>query len=136
MAPLYGRQKVTSVVRDNIKYLFKWILSDKVIKDEYDFVKLKDDIHNVVEVRIPNPNDDYIRPINYICRDELALAMKVIAKSSFGITPEDLFVVTAREFGFKRTSENIIYSLRTVYKDMLRKKEVIEIDGKVNVVDL
>ncbi len=136
VAPLYGRQKATSVVRDDINYLFKWMLSDKVIKDEYDFVKLKDDTHNVVEVRIPDPNDDYIRPINYICRDELALAMKVIAKSSFGITPEGLFVVTAREFGYKRTGDNIIYSLRTVYKDMLHKKEVIEIDGKVNVVDL
>ena len=84
-----------------------------------------------VKVRIPNPNDNYLRPISYICEEELALAMKTIAQHSFGITPDDLFIVTAREFGFKRTGENIIHSLRKVYQCMLQKKEIIEVDGKV-----
>lgn len=65
--------------------------------------------------------------------EELALAMKTIAQHSFGITPEDLFIVTAREFGFKRTGENIISSLRNVYEQMLKNNEVTEIDGKVCV---
>ena len=50
------------------------------------------------------------------------------------IRPTDLFIVTAREFGFKRTGENIIYSLRKVYQQMLKNGEVTEVDGKVNVV--
>ena len=81
-----------------------------------------------------SPDDDYLRPIAYICDKELALAMKTIALHSFGITPDDLFIVTAREFGFKRTGENIIYSLRKVYQQMLKNGEVTEVDGKVNVV--
>ena len=84
-----------------------------------------------VKVRIPNPNDNYLRPISYICEEELALAMKTIAQHSFGITPDDLFIVTAREFGFKRTGENIIHSLRKVYQYMLKNNEIIEVDGKV-----
>ena len=66
--------------------------------------------------------------------EELALAMKTIAQYSFGITPDDLFIVTAREFGFKRTGENIIYSLRKVYQQMLKNGEVTEVDDKVSVV--
>ena len=71
---------------------------------------------------------------SYICDEELALAMKTIAQHSFGITPEDLFVVTAREFGFKRMGDNIVYSLRKVYEQILNNGEVTEVDGKVNVV--
>lgn len=59
--------------------------------------------------------------------------MKTIAQHSFGITPEDLFIVTAREFGFKRTGDNIIYSLCNVYKQMIKSNEVTEVDGKVCV---
>jgi len=60
--------------------------------------------------------------------------MKTIALHSFGITPDDLFIVTAREFGFKRTGENIIYSLRKVYEQMQKHGEVTEVDGKVQIV--
>ena len=102
-----------------------------ITKDKNDFVLIKD--FTDVKLRIPKPNDDYLRPITYICDEELALAMKNIAQHSFGITPDDLFIVTAREFGFKRTGENIIYSLRKVYQQMLKKGEVIEVEGKVQI---
>ena len=132
IAPAYGRQKATSVVRDEVKYIFRHHLKGMIIEDKNEFVRIKDFVD--VKVRVPNPDDDYLRPIAYICDKELALAMKTIALHSFGITPDDLFIVTAREFGFKRTGENIIYSLRKVYQQMLKNGEVTEVDGKVNVV--
>ncbi len=131
IAPAYGRQKATSVVRDEVKYIFRNHLKGMITEDKNEFVRVKDFAD--VKVRVPNPGDDYLRPINYICNEELALAMKTIAQYSFGITPDDLFIVTAREFGFKRTGENIIYSLRKVYQQMLKKGEVTEVDGKVHV---
>ena len=102
-----------------------------ISEDKDEFIRIKD--FKDIRVRVPNPNDDYIRPITYICDDELALAMKTIVQHSFGITPNDLFIVTAREFGFKRTGENIIYSLRKVYQQMLNNNEVTETDGKVQI---
>ena len=131
IAPAYGRQKATSVVRDEVKHIFRYHLKGMITEDKNEFVRIKDFVD--VKVRIPNPDDDYLRPITYICDEELALAMKTIAQHSFGITPDDLFIVTAREFGFKRTGENIIYSLRKVYQQMLESGEVTEVDGKVNV---
>lgn len=131
IAPAYGRQKATSVVRNELKHIFSYYLRGMITEDKNEFVRIKDFVD--VKVRVPNPDDDYLRPITYICDEELALAMKTIALHSFGITPDDLFIVTAREFGFKRTGENIIYSLRKVYQYMLEKNEVIEVDGKVCV---
>lgn len=132
IAPAYGRQKATSVVRDEVKHIFRNHLKGMIIEDKNEFVRIKDFAD--VKVRVPNPDDDYLRPITYICNEELTLAMKTIAQHSFGITPDDLFIVTAREFGFKRTGENIIYSLRKVYHQMLKNGEVTEVDGKVQVV--
>lgn len=132
IAPAYGRQKATSVVRDEVKHIFRYHLKGMITEDKNEFVRIKDFAD--IKVRIPNPDDDYLRPITYICDEELALAMKTIALHSFGITPDDLFIVTAREFGFKRTGENIIYSLRKVYQQMLKNNEVTEVDGKVQIV--
>ena len=131
IAPAYGRQKATSVVRDEVRHIFRYHLKGMITEDKNEFVRIKDFAD--IKVRVPNPDDDYLRPIAYICDEELALAMKTIAQHSFGITPDDLFIVTAREFGFKRTGENIIYSLRKVYQYMLKNNEVIEVDGKVSV---
>ena len=131
IAPAYGRQKATSVVRDEVRYLFRTHLKDMISEDKDGFIRIKD--FKDIRVRIPNPDDDYLRSIIYICDDELALAMKTIVQHSFGITPDDLFIVTAREFGFKRTGENIISSLRKVYQQMLRNGDVGEVDGKVQV---
>lgn len=131
MAPAYGRQKATSVVRNEVRNIFHNYLKNMISENEDKFVRIKD--FNDIRVRIPNPNDDYIRPITYICDEELALAMKTIVQHSFGITPEDLFIVTAREFGFKRIGENINNSLHKAYQQMLKRNEVIEVDGKVQI---
>ena len=132
IAPAYGRQKVTSVVRDAVKYIFRNELKQQIKEDRDGFVKTND--FEEVKVRVPDPQDDYVRPIIYICDEELGLAMKTIALHSFGITPENLFIETAREFGFKRTGETIICTLRKAYQKMKDNGEVSEIDGKVHVV--
>ena len=132
VAPIYGRQKVTSVVRNEVEDILIESFDGIVVIDKSNFVRLKDCVD--IKVRKPNPNDDYVRPIAYICDEEIALAMKKIVMKSFGITQNDLFIVTAREFGYKRTSENIIDSLRKVYQQMLINGEVTEVDGKVQIV--
>lgn len=131
--PLFDRQKVTSYVRDAVRGILRCFLHDKISVDEKDFVRLIG--FEEVKVRIPDPNDDYIRPITCICDKELALAMKTIASNSYGITQDNLFITTAREFGFKRTGENIINTLMPVYLTMLDNGEVTEVDGKVQVTD-
>jgi hypothetical protein len=131
VAPIYGRQKATSVVRNEVEEILYREFDELVIIDESNFIRLKD--WDDVKVRKPNPDDDYLRPIAYICDEEIELAMKTIVSHSFGITPEDLFIVVTREFGYKRTSENIVSSLSNVYNKMLEKGDFIELEGKVKL---
>lgn len=130
MAPLYGRQKATSVVRNEIRTLLTTNLRS-YIENKGSFISLKD--FKELKVRVPQEGSEFLRPINYICDDELLLAMTTIVQNSFGITPEDLFIVTAREFGYKRTGENIMSTLRRIYKAALTSKKLKEIEGKVSI---
>lgn len=130
MAPLYGRQKATSVVRNEIRTLLTTNLRS-YIENKDSFISLKD--FKELKVRVPQDGSEYLRPINYICDDELLLAMITIVQNSFGITPEDLFIVTARELGYKRTGENIMSTLRRIYKAALTSKKLKEIEGKVSI---
>ena len=129
--PLFERQKVTSVVRNEVLKILNFELKKKVEKDENDFVTLNG--FNEIKVRVPIPNDDYIRSIEYICDRELSYAMKTIIQHSVGITPENLFSVTARQFGVKRVGDNIVSILHRVYEQMLENDEILEIEGKVRL---
>ncbi len=130
VAPLYGNYKVTSKVRSGVEYQFKWHLAEDITR-KGNFITLND--FDNLQVRVPEADSDFLRPINFISDEELGLAMMMIAKKSYGITPEDLFVATAREFGFKRTGENIVSTLRNAYDKLLKANKVKEVDGKVNI---
>jgi hypothetical protein len=128
VASLFGNQKSTSKVREGVEYNFRWYLAETIDR-KGDFITLKD--FNQLKIRVPNDEDDYIRPITCICDEELGKAMKVIARRSYGITPKDLFVTTAKMFGFKRTGDNIIISFRRIYYDLIKSGMIKEVDGKV-----
>ena len=133
VAPIYGNEKATSKIRNLINNAFNTELAG-IIKQNNDFVTMVDFDFEHLQVRVPNSKDYYIRPIIYISDEELAKAMSIIVQHSFGIDPENLFVETAREFGFKRTGEKITSSLRRVYNDMLKKEIFKEKDGKVCII--
>ena len=130
LAPFWGNQKTTSVIRKNVKYCFKHYM-EGMIMEKGDFVTLAD--FNNLKVRVPKDSND-IRQIEYISEDELPLALTTIAKQSFGIAPEDLITETARVYGFKRTGGKISTVLRKVYSQLEHTGIIKEIDGKVNVV--
>jgi len=54
---------------------------------------------------------------------------------SFGITPDDLIVITARELGFNRAGINITLSMQYAYDYLLDHNLVKEVDGKVIAVN-
>lgn len=131
VAPLFGNLKATSKVREGVEYQFRWHLAE-AIERKGDFISLKN--FDQLQVRVPNGDDGYVRPISYISDDELGKAMRRIAKRSYGITLDDLFIATAREFGYKRMGENIVSALRAAYEKILNARKIREVDGKVNVM--
>lgn len=131
LAPLWGNQKATNVIRKNVNYYLKYLFGDNIVRKN-DFISFKD--FDNLKVRVPATPDD-VRPIEYISEDELSLAMKTIVEKNIGITPDELFTEVARAYGFKRTGDKISKTLITVYINMLNKKVLKEIDGKVNAVN-
>lgn len=133
VAPVFGRQKATRVFRKVVENIIYGELKGIIETHENnEFIGLK--TCESVKVRVPNPSGNYVRNIKHISHVELGLAMKTIAQKSFGIIRDDLFIATAREFGFKRTGGNINFSLQNVYDHMLKVGEIREIDGKVQVL--
>ncbi len=129
LAPMWGRQKATNVIRDTVSYYLMHRL-DGYVKRDGDFIAFVD--FDDLKVRVPDSPEN-VRSIELICDAELALAMKTIVQHSFGITSENLITETARVFGFKRTGGKISATLRRVYEEMIEKHLIKEVDGKVCV---
>ena len=128
LAPLWGNQKVTNVVRNGVNNYLRHLL-DGVVEKKGDFVSLTG--FNNLRVRVPD-NPDEIRAIEYISEDELALALTVIANHSIGIDSDNLIVEAARVYGFKRTGGRIYSTLKKVYDNLIAQGKLKEVDGKVN----
>lgn len=134
VAILFPSKKPTKHVK---QYVMKSLKGHKdspqSLKDDIDlkgpFISMKN--FDQLQVRVPNKNESYIRSIEYISEDELGKAMTVIAEKNFGIYLDDLFKITAQEYGFKRTGDNIVDVLRKVYKKLLKGGMLKEVDGKV-----
>jgi hypothetical protein len=129
VAPLFGNQKVTVKVRNSVDTVWKKRLKDSLIKKE-DFCWIKG--LKAIKVKIPIPNGE-CRPINYISTEELAEAMYEIAVKSVGIAKKDLYVVTARAFGFNRTGGNIIVAMEKTCMYLIEEGKVKEVDEKIIV---
>ena len=127
VAPLFGKQKATSYVVDKVKFqIEEGSLKREVSMDRDLFITI-DGFAN------PTPRKSTASPrkIEYISKEELIEAMKIIIARSFGITPHNLCVVTAKEFGYKRVSDNILGRFEKAYKTMLETDVAKEIEGKV-----
>lgn len=127
VAPLFGNQKATIKVRNSVKNIINLKLKNEVyIKNKFCFLNSDKPIN----VRIPKSNKN-CRQINFISIEELSRAMYVIASKGFGITQNDLFVITARTFGFQRIGDNITQAMKNAFKYLIDTKKVIIINGKV-----
>ncbi|MEG2001316.1 MAG: hypothetical protein RR053_07995, partial [Evtepia sp.] len=85
-----------------------------VVMGDYLWVKGRE----VVVVRIPS-KELVQRPITRICMEEIAEAMYAVASATAGMTRKDLYLATARVFGFSRTGGRITDSMEAAY-DYLR----------------
>jgi very-short-patch-repair endonuclease len=129
LACLFGNQKATNRVHDYVKYVL-----NKGLKNE---IQIKDSFYwpkgiTTAKVRIPGPQN-LVRPIKYISTEELAEAMWKIASRSFGIEKDNLFVVTARVFGFNRTGGNITQNMQKALDHLVLLNKVKNTGEKVIV---
>lgn len=129
LAPLWNSNRATKNFKEDVEGQIQWNLRKKV-DERYDFLWLRG--KNTLSVREPE-NNNHVRPIQYICYDELAKAMKTIVKNSFGIDGHHLIALTAKTFGFNRIGSKISASLENVYHNLLNKEEIESHDGRLTL---
>ena len=126
---LFGSQKATISVQGKILLFVEHHLKNEIVKVDNFFYAPAN--YDEIVVRIPRSGDK-IRPINYISTPEIAKAMYCVASKCYGIKAEDLFIATAREFGFNRTGSNITYAMQNAFDHLLKSERIQEGDeGKV-----
>ena len=132
VAPLFDNQKVTSKVRENVDLILKRKIAGQLQKDG-DYYMLKD--FTDIKVRIPNADSDYKRRIDYIYPKELKLAILRIVQENKTMNASDLLITTAREFGFKRTSEGINRIIRDAINSLIKEKLLKQREDRVAIND-
>lgn len=113
MAPHLGREKVTSVVREEVDYVLKRVLNEKYeIVNDFIYLKPRAEEYKMRQVAG--------RDIAMICPEELRDLMLQIEKKTFGITPEDLELNTGHILGYAHCKERIMNILRGVFDSLVK----------------
>jgi len=132
VAGLFGREKATSFVREQVDYVLNNTMSDSVrIKDG--FVSRND--MPEIKVRVSEIITEEARKVEHIPIPEIEKAMLTIADFALGINETDLKIETARIFGFERMGPKVTKSMNMAFASLLKSGKVKLIDEKVHIVE-
>ncbi len=87
-----------------------------------------------VMVRQPNADDDQSRrSIEEIPSEEIALAMKNLARDGLSIERDKLLVYVARIFGFERAGNHIQKTLEDTLEELLEARQLVLLEDRVSL---
>ena len=128
IVPIFGREKVTSVVRDEYERLM-WGCESKgiAIKDGF----LYRIGAPIPMLRIPGKNEFSPREIKYIALEELANGLEEIVRQNVTVNKNNLFQFIVQKLGFSRTGDAIYGRLDAALKLC---KNVLETNGVLSYI--
>lgn len=125
---LFGREKVTNVVRDEYDYIMRKCSYFNIIRKN-GFLYSKD--KEIPMLRVPCDNASVIREVKYISLEELALGMKEIIKQSITVEKNGLFRSIVQQLGFSRMGDAILErlgkALRLISKEIEIKGDMVSL---------
>ncbi len=105
IAFLFGREKVTSVVRDEFNYIMRNCSYYKITrKNGFLYSQEK----AIPMLRVPHENATVVREVKYISLEELSLGMKEILKQNITVEKSGLFRLLVQQLGFSRMGDAIL----------------------------
>jgi hypothetical protein len=132
LAGLFGREKATSYVREQVDYVLNRTLRNSV-KIEDGFASRTD--MSEIKVRVSKIITDEARKVEHISLPEIGKAMMIIADYALGINESDLKVETARIFGFERMGPKVTKAMNDAFVKLLKSGKIKLIDEKVHIVE-
>ncbi len=121
-AVFFGREKVTSVVREGFNFAIKKIKDIYKIDNYY-----VSDPNMKIQMRIPKDGDKP-REISMIANVELESGLYTIIKNNIGITKNDLLQTTTSLLGYNRMGNNIQSKLEQSISNLLRSRKIKEVN--------
>ena len=124
LSPLLGREKATSVVRNEVNRALR-SLGDRIVR-KGDF------FYPAVYTKIPARQANG-RNIKHISTDELAAAMLRVLSKCVGTTRMALIDETTRALGFNRRGANIARAMNEAFERLIIEGKICEIDEKLSM---
>lgn len=113
IAFLFGREKVTSVVRNEFNYIMRNCAYYKIIrKNGFLYSQEK----KIPMLRVPKEGALEVREVKYISPEELALGMKEILKQNITVEKNGLFRLLVQQLGFSRMGDAILDRLESALR--------------------
>ena len=98
-------------------------------------VKRKDDFLWPAEMKIPSlrrcNKDDFFRPVEYVCLDEIARAAFLVVKKEYRVSKEELIKHVAKLLGYDRVGDNIQTRVEEGIDLILRFKSIDHDDESI-----
>jgi len=126
VAPMCGKERVSSVVRNDVKMILDSMQSR--VREQNNYYWPKDVTE--VPVRVSGP-----RSIQHISKDELSEGMKLVLTQCIGVGKDQLINETVRAFGFTRKGSNITEAMNIAYNRLKRTGAIVEYADKVFTAD-
>ncbi len=123
--------RVTESVKRIIDDVIDKEFIEKVRIDADSFIRLLPE--SEIKVRIPRKGDTP-RPMEFICKEEVVLAIEGIAKKSNDISAEDLVNECAKVFGFERRGIKIKAKTDAALEYLIQNGKIEIVDGKVQLL--
>ena len=129
----WGIGRIGSVVEETLEKTIRNCIRKNEIYKKGDFLWEQDGF-KVTCVRIPVNNDsETIRDPEYICEEEIQLAIILIIKKAIGIEKESLFMETARLFGWGRSGERVENAISRAFKNLIKRGDISLNENKVSL---
>lgn len=128
IAPIYGNQKATVKIRNEVDYGLKRIGSEIVRKEDFLYPR----IYDKVVAKAPEVGS-VPRLIAHISDEEIGVAMIQVVSESYGITKGCLFQIVAKAFGFSRMGINISNAFARVFDRLVNDGKLSFVEGKIMV---
>jgi very-short-patch-repair endonuclease len=114
LSRLHGFSKAGPRIRETIENAVHMLHTRRTIERSRDFVRIVGQ-----PVRLRRRNGARSAKIDWICRDEIALAVQRALEVQFTATPADLILQASRALGFAATHDDTHRTIRDVLEQMI-----------------
>lgn len=130
---IWGIGRIGSIVEETLERTIRNCIRKNEIYKKGHFLWDRD-CFTASCVRIPVQKDpDTIRDPEFICEEEIELAITLIIKKAVGIEKESLFTETARLFGWGRSGERVEAAVLRAFNNLLKSERLIINDKLVSL---